>query len=43
MVLRKNEVASLRTEKVIMRAIWGVELMDKRSSQELIDLLGLEK
>ena len=39
--LRENETAILRrTEKVIMRAIYGVKMIEKRS-QELVSLLGL--
>ena len=41
--LRENKMAILRrTEKAIMRAICGVEIIDKRRSQELVSLLGLK-
>ena len=41
---RKNEMAILkRSEKAMIRAMCGVILIEKRSSQELINLLGLEK
>ena len=40
--LRKNEIAILRrTEKAIMKARCGVKLIEKKTSQELISLLGL--
>ena len=39
--LRENKTAILRrTEKVIMRAIYGVKMIEKRS-QKLVSLLGL--
>ena len=41
--LRENEMAILRrTEKAIMRAICGIEMIEKRRSQELTSLLGLK-
>ena len=40
--LRQNERVILRTEKVIMRAMCGVKLIEKRRSQELVSLLGLK-
>ena len=40
--LRKNEMAILRTEKAMMRAVCEVEMIEKRRSQELMSLLGLK-
>ena len=41
--LRENEIAILRrTEKTMMRAIYGVKMIEKRRSQELISLLDLK-
>ena len=41
--LRKNEMAMLRrTEKAMMRAMCGIEIIEKRRSQELLSLLGLK-
>ena len=41
--LRENEMAILRrTEKAMMRAMWGVKIIKKRRSQELVSLLGLK-
>ena len=41
--LRENEMAILkRTEQAMMRAMNGVRVIEKRSSEELMDLLGLE-
>ena len=41
--LRKSEMAILRrTEKVRMRAMCGVEIIEKRRRQELMSLLGLK-
>ena len=40
--LRENEMAVLRrTEKAMMRAMCGVEMIEKRGSQEYMSLLGL--
>ena len=39
--LRENKMAILRTEKAMMRAMYGVKIIEKRS-QELMSLLGLE-
>ena len=42
-VLRENEMANLRrTEKAMIRAMCGVEIIEKRRSQELMSLLGLK-
>ena len=40
--LRENEMATLRTEKPMMRAMCGVKIIEKRTSQELMSLLGLK-
>ena len=41
--LRENEMAILRrTEKAMMKEMCGVKLIEKRRSQELINLLGLK-
>ena len=39
--LRENEMAILRTEKAMMRAMCGVKIIEKRS-QEFKRLLGLK-
>ena len=36
--LRGNEMAIWRTEKALIRAVWGVKLIEKRSGQEVMDL-----
>ena len=42
--LRENEVAILRrAERFMVRAICSVKLMDKRSTMELMDILGLKE
>ena len=42
--LRENEVAILRKAKrSIVRAICSVKLVDKRNTEELMDMLGLKK
>ena len=42
--LRENEMAILkRTEKTMIRAMCGVKSIEKRSSLDLMDLLGLEE
>ena len=41
MVSKENEIAILRTEKAMMKAISGVKIIEKRS-QELMSLLGLK-
>ena len=41
--LRENETANLRrTEKAMMRAMCGIKMIEKRSSQELMSLLSLK-
>ena len=41
--LRENEMAiSRRNEKAMIRAMCGVEIIEKRRSQELMSLLGLK-
>ena len=41
--LRENEMAILRrTENAMMRAMCGVRLIEKRSSQEIMSLLSLK-
>ena len=40
--LRENEMAILRTEKAMMRAMCGVKIIEKRRTHELISLLGLK-
>ena len=40
--LREKEMAILRrTERAMIRAMCGVKLLDRRSSEELIDMLGI--
>ena len=39
--LRENEMAILRTEKAMVRAMCGVKIIEKRS-QELMSLLGFK-
>ena len=42
--LRENEMAILRrTERAMVRAMCGVKLMDKRNTEELMDMLGLKE
>ena len=41
--LSENEMAILRmTERVMVRAMCGVKLMDKKRTEDLMELLGLE-
>ena len=40
--LRENEMAILRTEKAMMRAMCEVKIIEKRRKQELMSLLGLK-
>ena len=40
--LRENEMAVLRTEKAMTRAMCGVKLIEKKRSQELVSLQGLK-
>ena len=41
--LRENEIAILRTKKAMIRLKCGVKLIEKRISNELLNLLGLEE
>ena len=42
--LKEKEMAILRrTERAMVRAMCGVKLMDKRSTEELMDMLGLKE
>ena len=40
--LRENEMAILRTEKAMMRAMCEVKIIEKRRNQELMSFLGLK-
>ena len=42
-VLEDVMVITRRTEKAIIKVMCGVELIGKRSTQKLINLLGLEE
>ena len=42
--LREKEMAILRrTERAMIRAICGVKLLDRRNSEELMDMLGIKE
>ena len=42
--LREKEVAILRrTERALIRAMCGVKLLDRRNSEELMDMLGIKE
>ena len=42
--LRENEMAILRrTERVMVRAMCGAELMEKRRTEDLMEMLGLKE
>ena len=42
--LRKKEMAILRrTERAMIRAMCGVKLLDRRNSEELMDMLGIKE
>ena len=41
--LRENEVAILRAEQSIVRAMCSVKLMNKRNAIKLMDMLGLKE
>ena len=42
--LKESEMAILRrTERAMIRAMCGVKMMDKRSTEELINMLGLHE
>ena len=38
--LREEEMAILRTERAMVRAMCGVKLLHRRNSEELMDILG---
>ena len=43
-VLKENEAAILRrAERLMMWAMCGVKLVDKRNTEKLIDMLGFKK
>ena len=41
--LRENEMAILRTERAMVRAMCGVKLMEKRRTEDLMEMLGLKE
>ena len=42
--LREKEMAILRrTERAMIRAMCGVKLLDRRNSEEFVDMLGIKK
>ena len=42
--LRENEMAVLRrTERAMVRSMCGVKLMDRKNTEELMEMLGLKK
>ena len=41
--LREKEMAILRTERAMIRAMCGVKLLDQRNSEELMDMLGIKE
>ena len=42
--LRKKEMAILRrTERAMIRVMCGVKLVDRRNSEEVMDMLGIQK
>ena len=42
--LRETELAILRrTERAMIRAMCGVKLLDRRTSEELMDMLGIKE
>ena len=44
MVFERNEVAILRrAERSMLRVMCSVKLVDKRNTEELMDMLGLKK
>ena len=40
--LREKEMAILRTERAMIRAMCGVKLLDRRNSEELMDIMGIK-
>ena len=43
MVLERKKMAILRTERAMIRAMCGMKLLDRRNSEELMDMLGIKK
>ena len=42
--LREDKVCTLRREeRCMVRAMWSVKLVDKRNTEELMDILGLKE
>ena len=41
--LKEKEMAILRTERAKIRAMFGVKLLDRRNSEQLMDMLGVEE
>ena len=42
--LRERKMAILRrTERAMIRAMCGVKLLDRRNSEELVDMLGIKE
>ena len=42
--LSEKEIAMLRrTERAMIRAMYGVKLLDRRNSDELMDMLGIKE
>ena len=40
MVLKENENAVLRTERAMVKAMWGQKTTNKKTTEEQMDLLG---
>ena len=41
--LRESEMAILRTERAMVRSMYGVKLVDRKNTEELMEMLGLKK
>ena len=42
--LRENEIAFLRrTERAMVRAMYGAKLMEKKRTEDLMEMLGLKE
>ena len=41
--LSENEMAILRTERAMMRAMCGAKLMEKKRTEDLMEMLGLKE
>ena len=41
--LRKNEMIILRTERVMVRSMCGVKLVDRKNTEDLMKMLGLKE